>query len=61
MLSSTAYAPEAGAFISKSSMTRKITKVIIPINYRMIVAVRFMNRRPATRKTTKVLFLIIIT
>ena len=26
----------------------------------MIVAVRFMNRRPATRKITKVIFLIII-
>ena len=38
--------------------TRKITKVIFLIHYSMIVAVRFMNRRPATRKTAKAIFLI---
>ena len=40
--------------------TRKITKVIFLIHYSMIVAVRFMNRRPATRKIAKAIFLIII-
>ena len=40
--------------------TRKIAKAIFLIHYSMIVAVRFMNRRPATRKTAKAIFLIII-